>query len=326
MNKFFQKGQQGAFATSEEDLELLSAPVPQMPTAPPSQQIQSVVQQAFDEQIREVEMLDEAQKRFRRAEALNEIIGMNLFDDNREAEFYEIEEEVREFARKRMHVYLGIQPDDGKVATKTEKVKLPFTQPQIEVLTAWADSLISRPKLLAAPRMRLDQQEPQQGRPTSQPAPVATPQQMEQRPAPPQVQAVPQRRRGRPPGTGKNQRAAAMQQSQQPQQQATGSQASPQVTPVQNIPAGAMVDDDGIPYIMHEIIVDGKPKLAKSRLTDQAKPIGAQPQPWPSGHSPLDQSNTVNAFRVSQGFNNGNAAAPISGPLADAVRFFQQGK
>lgn len=324
MNKFFQKGQQAAFAPSEEDLQLLEGPVPQVPSQPPSQQIQAVVQQAMDEQVREIEMLDEAQKRFRRAEALNEVINMNLFDDSREQEFYEIEEEIREFARKRMHVYLGMSPDDARPA-KPEKVKLPFSQPQIEVLTAWADNLINRPTLIAAPKMRVEQQQQQQvaEQPKQQSAPtIRIPQT-----APQGSQMAAPRRRGRPPGTGKNQRAAAMQQQQmapQAQQQQVASPA--QGVPTQNLPDGAMIDEEGFPYIMQEIMVHGKPKLVKSRLTEQAKPMGAQPQPWPSGHSPLEQGNSITAFRVSQGFENGSASVPMGGQLADAVRFFQQQK
>ena len=93
-----------------------------------------------------------------------------------------------------------------------------------------------------------------------------------------------------------------------------------------NDDAHPMIDEEGFPYIMQEIMVHGKPKLVKSRLTEQAKPMGAQPQPWPSGHSPLEQGNSITAFRVSQGFENGSASVPMGGQLADAVRFFQQQK
>jgi hypothetical protein len=159
-------------------------------------------QEDVEKHVTEFQEMDEAERRVIKAGYYRDVLNCSLFGDDEEPEAYEVEEEIRTFARERLRVYLGMSADT-KRELKEVQMKLPFSEKQVQVLVGWADSLISKPKLLGA------MVSSQRGRPIEsrsepviaekpEPARTSVVQQIEQSP----------RRRGRPPGTGKHQKAA----------------------------------------------------------------------------------------------------------------------
>lgn len=303
-NFFDKKPAQPAFQTESE---------------PVSETSPSEPRQDFADELDELQEQDEVEKRAAKAQAYMEAVHAQIFGDDREAVYYEVEKEIQDFAKERLRVYLGMAADTRAPSQqqKSVAIKLPFTEQQIQVLAAWADSLSAKPKLMAS------LQPSPRGRPTeAQPQEVAQPAATQI--VAPQINALPRRPRGRPPGTGKHQRA---------QQQAAATsrpllknqEAAPAVLP-SKLPNGARLDPEtGKYYLEHETIRDGQTAMVRVEVQAQASPNGAQPQPWPAGHSPLENAGGVNAFRVSQGFENGTSGAmPLQGQLSSIIRHFNQ--
>jgi hypothetical protein len=268
------------------------------------------MESALSQVAKEIGEIDEVQKRFRKAEAYNEVAEMELFGDDEEAEKYEVEAEIRAFAKERMRVYLGMQPDTRGSTPVPVAVELPFTDQQIQVLASWADGLIQRPQLLAAATAAPTRGRPAESTPTpAQPAPAAM------APVRQPAAAEPGKRgRGRPPGTGKNQRAAATQQPTPP---------APSLP--KKLPVGAEIDPQtGRPYLEVETIDEkGNAVVKRIDVKDQATPQGAQPLPWPTGHSPLETVNPVTQMRISNGMESGNSSMSLDGQLSQAIKRFQ---
>jgi hypothetical protein len=283
------------------------------------------LQESLVEQVEELEEMDEAERRAVKAQYYREVIHMQLFGDDEESVAYEVEKEIQDFAKERMRVFLGMAADNRPSASKPVAVKLPFTDQQVQVLSGWADTLIQRPKLLSS-------MSPQQrGRPVEQPA--TPPQSASTAAAPiqpsaptPSPAAQPERRgRGRPRGTGKLQRARAASLQGQPEAQ-QAPQATNQGNGVAPLPEGAKVDPEtGRAYMEVETIQNGETVMKKVDIQGQIGPVGVKPIPWPSGHSPLENTPGLDQMRISQGFENGTSGATkLGGGLEAAVRHFSR--
>jgi hypothetical protein len=139
----------------------------------------------------QMDLMTEARSRFSKAALYEQIIEGQLFEGD-DSITLEVENEFKAFAEERLMVLLGIQPDAKK------QVQEVFEEEELNVLKLFAAKLLGRPA--AIPRPEAPKQAAQLSpRPA---APVA--------PASPASLAAPKRGRGRPPGTGKNQRAAAL--------------------------------------------------------------------------------------------------------------------
>ncbi len=309
-------GTPSAFPTQEQ----------QVPAQAQQQQV-SAIAAAVQDAVAEIEELDEAERRSIKANYYRQIMHMELFDNDQDPEAYEVEKEIQAFARERMRVFLGMDPDTRTPAEKATpvQIKLPFSEQQIDVLSSWADGLIQRPQLLAATSAA------PRGRQVEQTTPVVA-QTSAQTQAPvfttpvsaPRVQpADPNKRgRGRPPGTGKNQRAQPSVPGIQAQQQ--NAPTAPAPIADRKLPVGAEIDPEtGRPYLMVETIIDGKTAFRKVDISDQTTPVGVQPKAWPTGHSPLENVEAVTQMRIAKGMENGNGSASMDGQLSNIIKQFQ---
>jgi hypothetical protein len=242
-------------AGSFPNIDAMEEQLQQSQNPPATQQAGNANTQHYD-QFSEAETLSEVEVRLVKANYYRAILEQPLFGADDSDIAYEVEQEFRAFALERLRILLGMQ------AEKQPEEK-PFTPDQEEVLREWADRLIVKPQLLgvaANPAPQVQQAT------VRQPAPVAP------APAPKPVQptvnqvAVPTqqapKRRGRPPGTGKNQRAA-----QAPQAPL------PQLTQAE-IDNGVKVDAGGkyMEQPGHDAIT-GQPKLIKVYLQAQQTPV-----------------------------------------------------
>jgi hypothetical protein len=91
---------------------------------------------------------------------------------------------------------------------------------------------------------------------------------------------------------------------------------------------GAKVDPaTGRRYVEVETIRDGETAKIRVDAQEQVPPVGVNPIPWPSGHSPLENAGGVNAFRMSQGMGNsssGSVSTSSAGSLQLAIQHFSR--
>ena len=195
---------------------------------------------------REVDLMTEARTRFAKAALYEQIIEGMLFEGNDNVTL-EVESEFKDFAESRLRVLLGIESE--------KKPSQGLEEEEVTILKLFAAKLLGRP--VSVPR------------PQDTPKPVMVTQQRLP-PAPPVGQlAQPKRGRGRPPGTGKHQRAAQEQVNSQPQSQPQQSQYVTQ----QQVPEKRVVT---LPNGQQKEIT-----IQKKVTTGRDEP-GIQPKPMPS--------------------------------------------
>jgi hypothetical protein len=189
---------------------------------------------AAEEAQRELDLMTEARTRFAKAALYEQIIEGQLFEGD-DAVTLAVEDEFKAFAEERLMVLLGMQPD-------RKKSDASFDDEEVNVL-----------KLFAAKMLKRDISIPTKTTAPATLAPVRV-----AKPAPPSVGALaaPKRPRGRPPGTGKNQRAAAAAQA-------------PMRAPRQDLPVTKMVT-----------LPNGEVKQTQVQPV-QVKPSMAAPGPKP---------------------------------------------
>lgn len=206
----------------------------------------------FDASESEAETLSEVEVRLVKANYYRAILDQPLFGDDESDIAYDVEREFRDFALERLRILLGMQLEKAP----EEKA---FSSDQEEVLKEWADRLIARPQLLGVVASGQPQVQPAQVRPAA-PAVQTTKPQVNQ------VAAQTPRKRGRPPGSGKNQRT----QTRQPDSQ---SQPVAQLSK-DELAAGVKVDEKGKYFEQQgQDAVTGQPKLIKMYLTTQSTPV-----------------------------------------------------
>ncbi len=257
--------QVGAFAQAVEQLDAPTASPLQGSNRPPPD---------FDDQEQvEAETLSEVEIRLVKANYYRAILDQPLFGADDSDAAFEVEREFRDFALERLRILLGMQ------AEKAPEEKA-FTEDQEDVLREWADRLMAKPQLLGVVPSNQPQVSMTTVRPVSQQSPP--------RPIKPTVnqvsvatQTVP-RKRGRPPGTGKNQR---LQQSQaldtQPSQTHGLSQSE--------IDAGMKIDAEGKYFEQNgHDQVTGQPKIIKMRVGGVQVPVNdPNYKPMPSPDSDI---------------------------------------
>lgn len=152
--------------------------------------IEDKEREALDAATAQLSLMNEARVRFAKAALYEQIIEGQLFEGD-DPVTIEVENEFKAFAEEQLMMLLGIQSE------KQKRNASPFDDDQENVLKLFANKMLGRPAAIP--------------RPTEAPKPAG---QLQPRPAPAPVPAggtlaAPKRGRGRPPGTGKNQRAAA---------------------------------------------------------------------------------------------------------------------
>lgn len=152
------------------------------------QEMQKQEQAAVVAVQREVDLMTEARTRFAKAALYEQIIEGELFQSDDPISL-EVEQEFKTFAEERLRILLGME---------TEKAASRLEEDEVAVLKLFAAKLmgrsaaIPRPAAVEAPKLAAPRP------PVAVPGPVV-----------PAQLAPPKRGRGRPPGTGKNQRAQA---------------------------------------------------------------------------------------------------------------------
>lgn len=162
------------------------------------------------EVLAEVDLMTEARTRFAKAALYEQIIEGQLFEGN-DPVTLAVEDEFKTFAEERLRILLGME-SEGQTTSKAK-----FEQDEFEVLRLFAAKLLGRPASIPRPETAK----------LTAPRPTTAP------PASPQGQlAAPKRGRGRPPGTGKHQRAQAAAAAQQRTAPVPPPQRPPQATGV----------------------------------------------------------------------------------------------
>lgn len=161
-------------------------------TQSPQQRVDAVYEEmtshdrhAAESVKREVDLMTEARVRFAKAALYEQIIEGQLFEGN-DAITLEVENEMKAHAEMRMRQMLNIE-DEANPQSKLD-------DEEINVLKLFAAKLMGRPASIPRPAIEA---------PKVLAKPIAAP-----IPQPPPL-AAPKRGRGRPPGTGKNQRQVA---------------------------------------------------------------------------------------------------------------------
>lgn len=140
---------------------------------------------------REVDLMTEARVRFAKASLYEQIIEGQLFQSDDQITL-EVENEMKTYAEQQLRRLLNIEDE----ANPTQKLE----EEEITVLKMFAAKMLGRPASIPRPN---DPPKVIQVRPLAVPVLPPTP-----------VLAAPKRGRGRPPGTGKNQRAQVPQDGQ----------------------------------------------------------------------------------------------------------------
>jgi hypothetical protein len=145
------------------------------------------VAQHAEEAKKELDLLTQARVRFAKAQLYEQIIEGQIFEGD-DALTLEVEAEFKDFAERQLMVLLGIEQEGAPNAARLD-------EDEVNVLKLFAAKLLGKTASIPRP-------EPVVARQVA-PKPVPAP-----APAAGQL-AAPKRGRGRPPGTGKHQRAAA---------------------------------------------------------------------------------------------------------------------
>ena len=215
----------------------------------------------------EERILSEVQARLIKANYYRLILDQNLFGDAEDAIAYEVEQEFREFAVERLSILMGLKTAPALA------VESRFSPEQEEALAEWANRLINKPHLLGVGNAQAQLQQVKV-QPTQQPPtpPKLTPVVTQQ------YQQVQQRKRGRPPGTGKYQKQSSVE------------LATPTAVKTEEVlPEGIKVDEKGNKYFeqldpvtnyMVKMFVNGQPppvddpNYKKMPTEDQAIQLG----------------------------------------------------
>jgi len=175
-----------------------------------------------EEVQQEVDLMTEARIRFAKAALYEQIIQGALFEGD-DPVTLSVEEEFKTFAEERLRILLGI--DTESQGSKGSK----FDIDEMGVLKLFAAKLLGKPASIP--------------RPDVQPARLAAPKPVAPVQQPLGQLAAPKRGRGRPPGTGKHQRAAAAQTEQSVRPAPLQRQHAPTPAVPQNqAPAGKLKD------------------------------------------------------------------------------------
>jgi hypothetical protein len=277
------------------------------PTAAPD--LDASADAALAEMDAEDERSSEVKYRMSKANAYLSILDNPLFPENATEAQIEVEAEIREFANYKMEVFLGMQRESSRGASTTvvqQVAELPFDGQQVQALTLWANKLLKRES--EAPPL-VQRATPSQATPQTapivrgeQPRVSAPPPVTQRAPEPQATPQAPRRRPGRPPGTGKNQRAAAT------PVQKTESPAQTETPPV--LPPNVVKDPvDGKLYQIVEIIQNGEVVQKRVAYQVPVTSLVSKAAPTPPT-TPADQDAPVQA--VTQMRMSGPPLAPTA--------------
>jgi hypothetical protein len=212
-------------------------------------QMQGQEQQDAADAAEEIRTLTEVERRLRKANYYQAILGQVLFEGGASEEAVEVEAEIREFALKRLRILIGIEAEIAP-APRTS-----FSHEEEVALKMWAGKILGKPAVLEPPA-----EEP---RKSVLPPPPARPVPLPEAKLRPLVDqaATPvlKRRPGRPPGTGKHQRAAAA--------------AATETTPT--TPAAPKVVETEV------TLPDGTTAKVQHDVSGPVRPAGTKPAPMP---------------------------------------------
>lgn len=154
------------------------------------QQMAAAEQEAVQSAQAQFSIKTEVRTRFAKAALYEQIIGGQLFEGDDDVTLA-VEAEFKDFAEERLMALLGIQPEKKKAESLLE-------EDEVSVLKMFAAKLLGRPASIPRPTAETKSATLAPVRAAPVQAPIVT-----------GVLAAPKRGRGRPPGTGKHQRAAA---------------------------------------------------------------------------------------------------------------------
>jgi hypothetical protein len=206
-------------------------------------EMQGQEQQEAADAAEEIRTLTEVERRLRKANYYQAILGQVLFEGSASEEALEVEAEIREFALKRLRILIGIEAEVS--ASRSS-----FSHEEEVALKMWAAKILGKPAVLETPA---EESRKPSLPPTVRPAPLPEP---KLRPLVDQSASKPTKRPvGRPPGTGKHQRAAAA--------------ATTETAPAQKI-------------IESEVTLpNGEVAKVKHDVSGPVRPAGTKPVPMP---------------------------------------------
>lgn len=241
----------------------------------------------------EVDLMAQARERFAKAALYEQIIEGQLFEGDDEVTLA-VEEEFKAFAEERMAILLGMKQPKEDLAAQ-------FTPDELAYVKAWI-GFLKKKKVLSDS----DLAEHRKAQPAATPTPRAAEVRTQATPAPVQVGqlSAPKRGRGRPPGTGKNQRAAAQ-------------QASPQVNPYVTPAAAPPQLPVGVPAIRQVVLPNGKTATVNVAPT-QVKPTAAASGPGPR-YVPMPSPDEMVANAAAVGDAGYRSAGPAMKQKAEAL-------
>lgn len=243
----------------------------------------------------------EVEHRLKKANAYLKVINEPYFGDNPTDAEVEVEDEIAAFAQTRLQKFLGMTAPDVR-RDEPVAAEFPFDEQQTQALGMWANKLLKREATEApaaprpAPAVALQ--------PATSPAPAPS----SLAKASESTFAAARRRPGRPPGTGKNQRAAALptiQKSEALTETALADGATPE------LPAGVTREPDGKLYQTVELTMNGEIVQKKILYQAPVKSLVTQGAPLPT-QAQLENVAPVTQMRMSGGM--GNHVSPNSMP------------
>lgn len=242
-----------------------------------------------EEQLDGDDEFSEAERRLSLARYYQQLTKGGLIDEDSE-EARQVDAEVRQFARERMNVLIGIAAEKPAAAPAPE---LPFTERQVAVLQQWADHMIER---AAQPAIR----------PVAPPAPVK-PQPTQPRIKP--VAAPPVKKKSPRPAQVHGPKKRAEQLIKPKKEESKGVDYS-------TIPTGEVFEENGKKYKFVEspsLDENGNPKRVKMDVTAQVRPPTAIPMPRREHMDHITAQHAADTVDASAGASTVlQAAAAIS--------------
>lgn len=265
-------------------------------------EMQAAEREAAEAAQAQMNRMTEARNRFAKAALYEQLIEGQIFEGD-DPVTLQVEEEIKNFVEERLMVLLGMAPEQQKA-----KAFDILDEDEVTVLKLFAAKMLGRQA--AIPKPAVEAVKPQPPKPVlAAPRPVAP-----TAPAAPSLAAP--RRRGRPPGTGKHQRAAAAaaQQVAPPPPAPTPAPAPQRVAPPvpQRTPVPTVDPSATSPGQRTVQLPNGEVRVVSGQ-TGQAKPVGRRPLPMPSPDEQIAKAayeGDAVLKQLEQSIRNGDVTQP----------------
>lgn len=252
--------------------------------------LQEYPEDAEESQLEGDEEFSEAERRLSLARYYQQLTKGGLIDEDSD-EARQVDAEVRQFARERMNVLIGI------AAETPPAPELPFPEAQVGALRQWADHMIER---AAQPAIR----------------PMAPPSPVKPQPVQPRIKPI-----AAPPGKRKAARPMPAPMPVEKKKAEKLAKKEEKKNDYDSIPTGEVFEENGKKFKFIDspspsLDEEGKPKRVKMDVTGQVRSPSAIPMPRREHMDMVTQQHAADTIDANVGNNRiamGAAAGSLNG-------------